>query len=54
MSAKPTTEHMPFSDHRSMEQVIADEARGCLCELVERFGDAPDCQFVQAFEREAE
>lgn len=43
----------PYPGHRTMAEVVADEARGCFCELVEENGDAPDCAFGATYDEEA-
>ena len=35
----------PYADHRTMADVLADEQRGCFCEMVDRDGDTPSCAF---------
>lgn len=36
----------PYPDHRSMDQVLRDEADGCTCELTEIYGDQDGCPII--------
>lgn len=44
----------PYPDHRTMDQVLRDEAEGCFCELTEIHGDQDDCPILASFEEAAE
>lgn len=42
----PAPARWPYPNHRTMEQVLRDEAEGCRCELVDELGDREDCYLL--------
>lgn len=38
----------PYSDHRTMAEVLADEADGCTCELPDAHDHSDDCPIIMA------
>lgn len=43
----------PLPDHRTMVDVLADEAHGCACELADWEGHQDDCPITMAFGEQA-
>jgi len=46
MAPTACTAPFPMPFHRTMAQVMADEANGCFCEMVNVHDDADDCGLV--------